>query len=290
MKRIIVIISGVLLGVLFFTLAAYTRTFNLIELVHFSHFFLFYILGFFTAYLQNKGYTFSRYLFPISFSILYITIPLMGMENAWSWVMFLLDGSLMYLGYFSGYFIRKKILLIIFPFLITALILFVIKPIYVKNLYSYYYINNKGNPKQLNKKINIEGSIIQDRNKETINIKSYLEHKENIILFTFTGCKPCREKLSVIEKNIDIIAKKKSIIVIHDGSLDSFTLFEKEANHHKKLNTFYDSAGILSESIKNYSQKAYPIEFTVKKDLTIVNYVKGYDANVEDLYLKSLLQ
>lgn len=290
MKKTLVIISGLLLGPIFFTLAAYTRTSNSIELVHFSHFFLFFILGIITHYFQNKGFTFSKYLFPASFSILYITIPFTGMENTWTWVMFILDGLLLYLGFILGYIVRTKVALFLVPTLVTLLILFVVKPIYVKNLYAYYYADNKGIEKQLNKELNLDKTKIQNIDGKAIDIKTFLRNSKNIIIFTFVGCKPCREKLSVIEKNIDQITQKQSVIVIHDGGLDSFSLYKKEALHHKKLNTFYDSAGILSESIKSYSQKSYPIEFTVDKDLTILNYVKGYDSSIEDLYLKHLLQ
>lgn len=291
-KLVLILLSivGVIIGPAVFTLASFTRTQSNIDVIHISHFVLFFLLGYLTHYIIKNSHIFFKYWIPISFSLLYASIFFLGMENLWDWVSIILEGILMYTGYFLGYLIKNKKWLIVAPIIGVLLILFAIHPIYVRNMYEFYYTNNKGIEKRRYGVLNIEKATIQNIKRETIDISSFLEKDENLVLFTFVGCKPCREKLNFIEKNIKAISEKKSVIVIHDGKLDSFSVFVKGAKKNPNLSQFYDSSGIFSGSISTYNQKLYPIEFTVNKDWVVQDYVRGWDNNTCNLYLKNLLE
>lgn len=293
LKLVAVSALGTLIGPAVFTLAAYTRTFEAQQSVLLSHFVLFFFLGLSIRWITTKSYPFFRYWIPVSFSLLFASIFIVdGVGDKLQWVTILLEYGLMYIGYFLGVWATNKpIRAIVTPTVGVILILFVIYPPYLRWTFKIFFTENKGEPKTaLNKPLNTKGAILQDSDGKTVDLQSLLLKEENIVMFSFIACKPCWQKLDILSKNIDSIAKKRSIVIVYNGDKDPFNKYKNIANKHPNMNILYDSAGILCANIYSYNQGAYPIEFWVDKKLTISDYNIGFGSGFSSFYLEKLLK
>lgn len=293
LKIIAVSVLGTLIGPAVFTLAAFTRTFEAQQSSPLSHFVLFFLLGLSIRWITTHSYPFFKYWIPISFSLLFASIFVVGgMESIRDWVRLFLEYGLMYSGYFLGIWATNKpVRAIATPAVGVLFILFVIYPPYLSWTFKIFYVENDGKPKtNLHQPLNIEGTVLQNADGKTVALQPLLLREENVVMFSFIGCRPCWEKLEVLSNNIDSIAQKRSVVIVYNGDKDPFDKYKNVAKEHPDMNILYDSAGILCANIYGYNDGTYPIEFSVDKELKILDYNIGFGSELSSFYLEKLLK
>ncbi len=93
---------------------------------------------------------------------------------------------------------------------------------------------------------------------------------QNIIVFSFVGCKPCRElKNALINYSKLDSSLKKRLVFITNGRLSTFEDF-KNYEQYAGVNCYYDSAGIMSD--KYVPESSFPVMYIIKDSITGLKY------------------
>jgi cytochrome oxidase Cu insertion factor (SCO1/SenC/PrrC family) len=93
---------------------------------------------------------------------------------------------------------------------------------------------------------------------------------QNIIVFSFVGCKPCRDLKNVlINYSKQDSSLKKRLVFITNGRLSTFEDF-KNYEQYAGVNCYYDSAGIMSD--KYVPESSFPVLYLIKDNKNAMKY------------------
>lgn len=91
-----------------------------------------------------------------------------------------------------------------------------------------------------------------------------------ILVFSFVGCKPCKElKKTLLDFSSEDSQLKKRLIFITNGRISSFEQFKKY-DQYPGISNYYDSAGILSDQY--VPESLFPVTCILKENGTVLKY------------------
>jgi hypothetical protein len=115
----------------------------------------------------------------------------------------------------------------------------------------------------------IDKAHIKKDNGNEINKRDVLK-SQNIIVFSFVGCKPCRDlKNALINYSKLDSSLKKRLVFITNGRLSTFEDF-KNYEQYAGVNCYYDSAGIMSD--KYVPESSFPVLYLIKDNKNAMKY------------------
>lgn len=169
----------------------------------------------------------------------------------------------------------------IFLVLISLSNYFFIKPMTEAKL----LINRNEKPLELN----FKDTKILCLNGKSLNSKTFLG-KNLLLEFSFNACGACKSKLPMIialAQKID--TSKTAIIIMTDGSIDTFQSFKRE-NKKRTLNNIYvlyDTNGLLAKKLNIIN---YPTEILFNKHEKSVYISEGFSIEEKNTYTQDRLK
>ncbi|RAJ76820.1 thiol-disulfide isomerase/thioredoxin [Chitinophaga dinghuensis] len=120
--------------------------------------------------------------------------------------------------------------------------------------------------------------------------KSYLKDKNLLIDFWYIKCSPCLRKMVPLAAVKMRIGKTGTgeVILINDGSIDSFSTFKKAVSGlPKNLQYLYDVNGKLTKSV---NVTGYPYEIVLHRGEVVRKLVGFNKGETDDLYIDEVLE
>ena len=105
---------------------------------------------------------------------------------------------------------------------------------------------------------------------------------EKILVFSFVGCKPCKDlKNTLLKISANDSLLKKRLIFITNGQLSTFQQY-LDHEQYAGIRNYYDSAGIMSD--KYVPENQFPVTYILKNNATAIKYPGFNYSNKKIIY------
>ncbi len=117
-----------------------------------------------------------------------------------------------------------------------------------------------------------------------VNSDSLFNVPNTTFSMSFKNCKPCIQKMKVLNQHATELRKKMNLFAVYNGRLDSFSDYLEVCKTFPNVPVYFDPDDRITEQVRDIFT-GYPLELKLGRKATVQLYRSGFDINSANLFL-----